>query len=108
MSYLSKICFQCFLLCAKFYPQQWDGEWIQQGGSTGQDFILINKVDKGYHQAGTNLEVRMLGKYSGGGSGPSATGTFIDLTGDNQTVPTVTEPPGDLLQFRSYHKNWDT
>ena len=79
-----------------FHVQQWDGEWIQQGGSSGQDYILINKVDKGLHQAGTSLEVRMLGKYGGGGSGPSATGTFIDLTHDNQTVPSVTEPPGDI------------
>ena len=47
--------------------------------------------------AGTTLEVRMLGKYSGGGSGPSANGTFIDLTKDNQTVPAVTEPPGTIL-----------
>ena len=47
--------------------------------------------------AGTTLEVRMLGKYSGGGSGPSANGTFIDLTKDNQTVPAVTEPPGTIF-----------
>ena len=88
--------FYCSLYLQLFNPQQWDGEWIQQDGSTGQDFILINKVDKGLHMAGTTLEVRMLGKYSGGASGPSANGTFIDLTEGNQTVPDVTDPPGTI------------
>ena len=66
---------------------------MQQGGDSGQDFILLNKVDKGFHAAGTTLEVRMMGKFSGSAA-PTASGTFIDLTGDNQTAPIVTEPPG--------------
>merc|ERR1712137_487634 len=72
--------------------QQWDGEWqLKAGGPDGLDYILLNKVDKGFQAAGTTLKLRMMGKFSGG-SPPSATATFIDLTHDNQTAPAVVHP----------------
>ncbi|KAH3828330.1 hypothetical protein DPMN_130285 [Dreissena polymorpha] len=66
--------------------QQWDGTWLQTGGTSGQDYVLLNLVDKGYHKAGTTMTIRMMGKFTGG-TAPTATAEYIDLTGDSQTVP---------------------
>ena len=83
------------LLISRTLFQQWDGEFTEIGGSTGQDYTLINKVDKGYHEGGTSLTVRMMGKYSGTGD-PSATAEWCDLTYDDQTVPPVKVPDSKL------------
>ena len=82
--------------------QQWDGEWIvTAGGPNGLDYVLLNKVDKGYHAKGTTLTVRMMGKFSGA-LAPSATAVFVDLTGDTQTVPPIVHPHCEF-NFCSFH-----
>lgn len=73
--------------------QQWDGEWLVKGENGGQDYVLLNKVDKGYHPAGSTFKIRMMGKFSGS-TPPTATAEYIDLTGDSQTVPPVHVPAG--------------
>jgi hypothetical protein len=72
--------------------QQWDGEWLVKDPN-GKYFVLLNKVDKGYHAAGTTLKIRMMGKFSGS-TPPTATAEFTDLTGDTQTVPPIHIPSG--------------
>ena len=80
--------------------QQWDGEFTQEGGDSGREFNLINKVDKGYHEAGTTLKVRMMGHYTGSVD-PTATAEWCDLTYDDQTVPPVKVPASRWPLFNS-------
>ncbi|XP_060582482.1 endoglucanase A-like [Ruditapes philippinarum] len=82
--------------------QQWDGEWLVKDPK-GKYFVLLNKVDKGYHAAGTTLKIRMMGKFSGS-TPPTATAEFTDLTGDTQTVPPVHIPSGQQHTDYNYEE----
>ncbi|XP_045162475.2 endoglucanase E-4-like [Mercenaria mercenaria] len=83
--------------------QQWDGEWVVKGDNGGKYYVLLNKVDKGYHAAGSTLKIRMMGKFTGS-TAPTATAEFIDLTGDTQTVPPIHIPTGQQQTDYNYEE----
>ncbi|XP_064604141.1 endoglucanase 4-like [Liolophura sinensis] len=77
--------------------QQWDGDYIQKDPN-GQNFILVNKKSKGIHPAGQALEIRMMGQYSGS-TVPTATGIFVDVTHDSQTLPPLPHHTGQSTKY---------